>query len=166
MSFAGRGCTGNATLGPQAASSLSKNKVHVFREAFCRSSFIFQFPLGVFLERINFEILQISKSAFRRKMWLSLLLLPVWFRCRQRGQPFGLPSVAFPESTPRCSRCLYALWATGTATGRPSGRSSRRASPCSALEQFQSEIALTGALHSLLVVFGSVGLSRSRAFVL
>ena len=50
--------------------------------------------------------------------------------------------------------------------GRPAGRSSRRAAPCAALEQFQSEIALTGALHSLLVVFGSVGLSRSRAFVL
>ena len=107
-----------------------------------------------------------SKGSFRQKARLSLLSIPVWLRCRQRGQPEGLPSVALPESTPRCSRCLRPLGYRHGPTGRPSGRSSRRASPCSALEQFQSEIALTGALHSLLVVFGSVGLSRSRAFVL
>ena len=118
------------------------------------------------LEQVAFETLHVSKGSFRQKIRLSLLSIPVWLRCRQRGQPFGLPSVALPESTPRCSRCLCPLGYRHGPTGRPSGRSSRRASPCSALEQFQSEIALTGALHSLLVVFGSVGLSRSRAFVL
>ena len=53
------------------------------------------FPEGFFvprgLEQINFEILQISKLTFGRKTWLSLLPIPVWLRCRQRGQPFGLP---------------------------------------------------------------------------
>ena len=46
---------------------------------------------AAFLERITFEILRISKLAFWRNALFS------------------------PESTPRCSRCLYALWATGTA---------------------------------------------------
>ena len=43
------------------------------------------------LEQITFETPCASKGSFRRKTRLS------------------------PESTPRCSRCLYALWATGTA---------------------------------------------------
>ena len=75
----------------------------------------FRRPIPLDLKQINFEMLQISKFAFWRKTRLSLLSIPVWLRCRQRGQPFGLPSVASQESTPRCSRCLYALWATGTA---------------------------------------------------
>ncbi len=70
-----------------------------------------------------------SKGSFRQKARLSLLSIPVWLRCRQRGQPEGLSSVALPESTPRCSRCLYALWTTGTAL-----RAARR-------------VGLRGALH-------------------
>ena len=58
-----------------------------------------------------------SKGSFRQKARLSPLSISVWFRCRQRGQPFG-----------RFAGIHAAL---------------RRASLCSALEQFQSEIALT-----------------------
>ena len=45
-------------------------------------------------------------------------------------------------------------------TGRPSGRSSRRASQCSALEQFHFEIALTAAVIVLKadnIVFTQIG---------
>ena len=74
-----------------------------------------------------------SKGSFRQKARLSPLSISVWFRCRQRGQPFGLPSVALPESTPLLSMPVRSLGYRHGPTGRPSGRSSRRAAPYAAL---------------------------------
>ena len=126
---------------PQGVARRRRRRKHSKNRVFCCVIFTpnRQVRRGISLERFTSETLRGSEGSFRQKTRLSLLSIPVWLRCRQQGLPIGLPSVALPESTPRCSRCLYALWATGTAL-RAARRVGLRGAPqrvrrCVPLEQ-------------------------------